>query len=215
MSSYQTALQKENFIHRADELRTDARLSAQRTDNQLVDLVLAGDAYAFEEIFDRHKRLVAIIASRYFKKPEEVEEIVQIAFSKAFTELKAFQGKYDRSLSSWLVRITINSSFDVLRSQKRKPERLNCDLSDAEADALLQLTADTSLIAEKELLDRDLTDKLLAMIPEDDRLLLQMLYSDEMSTADIAEVFGWSRSNVKIKAWRARSAVRKVLKRFL
>ena len=113
------------------------------------------------------------------------------------------------------MRITTNSSFDILRSQKRKPERLNCDLSDAEADALLQITADTSLAAEKDLLDRDLTEKLLAMIPADDRLLLQMLYSDEMSTADIAEVFGWSRSNVKIRAWRARSAVRKVLKRFL
>ena len=215
MSSYQTALQKENFIHRADELGTDAHVCVERTDNQLVDLVLAGDAFAFEEIFDRHKRLVAIIASRYFRRPEEVEELVQIAFAKAFTELKTFQGKYDRSLSSWLVRITTNSSFDILRSQKRKPERLNCDLSDAEAGALLQITADTSLAAEKDLLDRDLAEKLLAMIPADDRLLLQMLYSDEMSTADIAEVFGWSRSNVKIRAWRARSAVRKVLKRFL
>ena len=103
MSSYQTALQKENFIHRADEMSTDAHVCVERTDNQLVDLVLAGDAFAFEEIFDRHKRLVAIIASRYFKRPEEVEEIVQIAFAKAFTELKNFQGKYDRSLSSWLV----------------------------------------------------------------------------------------------------------------
>ena len=94
-------------------------------------------------------------------------------------------------------------------------ERLNCDLSEAEADALLQLTADTSLTAEKELVNRDLADKLLAMIPEDDRLLLQMLYAEDMTTADIAEVFGWSRSNVKIRAWRARVAVRKVLKRFL
>ncbi|HQZ94825.1 MAG TPA: sigma-70 family RNA polymerase sigma factor [Pyrinomonadaceae bacterium] len=215
MSSYQTALQKENFIHRADDMSTDAHVCVERTDNQLVDLVLAGDAFAFEEIFDRHKRLVAIIASRYFKRPEEVEEIVQIAFAKAFTELKNFQGKYDRSLSSWLVRITTNTSFDVLRSQRRKPERLNCELSEAEADALLQLTADTSLTAEKTLLDRDLAEKLLAMIPDEDRMLLQMLYSDEMSTVDIAEIFGWSRSNVKIKAWRARAAVRKVLKRFL
>ena len=80
---------------------------------------------------------------------------------------------------------------------------------------LLELTADNSLTAEKSLLDRDLTEKLLALIPEDDRILLQMLYSDEMTTADIAEMFGWSRSNVKIRAWRARSAVRKVLRKFL
>ncbi len=215
MSSYQTALQKENFIHRADDMSVETRVCVERTDNQLVDLVLAGDGYAFEEIFDRHKRLVAIIANRYFRRPEEIEEIVQIAFAKAFTELDSFRGKYDRSLSSWLVRITTNASFDLLRSQKRKPERLACELSDSETDALLRLTADDSNSAEKELLDRDLADKLLAMMPVEDRLLLQMLYSDEMTTADIAEFFGLTRANVKIRAWRARLAARKVLKRFL
>lgn len=215
MSSYTRVLQKENFIHCADEVAADTVVRSERTDKQLAELVLAGDGYAFEEIFDRHKRLVAVVASRYFRRPEEIEEIVQIVFAKAFTEMESFRGKYDRSLSSWLVKITTNSCFDQLRSQKRKPERLNCDLSEAEAEAILQVSADTSLSPEKNLLDRDLADKLIAMIPEDDRLLLQMLYSDEMSTADIAEVFGWSRSNVKIRAWRARSALRKVLKRFL
>jgi RNA polymerase sigma-70 factor (ECF subfamily) len=215
MSSYHTALQKEEFLHRIDEAAPEVAVRAERTDKQLAELVLGGDAYAFEEIFDRHKRLVAAVASRYFRRHEEIEEIVQIAFAKAFTELESFRGKYDRSLSSWLVKITCNASFDILRTQKRKPERLNCDLSDAEADALLELTADTSLAAEKNLLDRDLADKLMAMVPEDDRLLLQMLYAEEMTTADIAEVLGLSRANVKVRAWRARSSIKRVLKRLL
>jgi RNA polymerase sigma-70 factor, ECF subfamily len=215
MSSYPTALQNETFIHQAAGDTADPGVRVERTDNHLVDLVLAGDAFAFEEIFDRHKRLVAVIAKRYFRRPEEIEEIIQISFAKAYVEMSKFRGRYDRSLSSWLVRITTNACFDTLRSQKRKPERLNCDLSEVEVASLLQLTADHSLTAEKSLLDRDLTEKLLARIPDDDRLLLQMLYSDEMSTADIAEAFGWSRSNVKIRAWRARAAVRKVLRKIL
>ena len=215
MSSYPRALQNETFIHRADDESADVVLHAERTDNQLVDLVLAGDSFAFEQIFDRHKRLVAIIASRYFRRHEEIEEIVQIAFAKAFVEMGSFRGKYDRSFSSWLVRITINACYDTLRSQKRKPERLNCDLSESEAESLLEITADKSMHAERSLVDRDLTEKLLNMLPEDDRLHLQMLYSDEMTTADIAEMFGWSRANVKIRAWRARASVRKVLKKFL
>ncbi len=215
MSSYPRVLQKENYIHLADEAGSEAVVQVERSDRQLVELVLSGESSTFEEIFDRHKRLVAIVASRYFRRPEEIEEIVQIAFAKAFTELDSFRGEYDRSLSSWLSRITANSCFDLLRSQRRKPERLDCDLSEAEAEALLLLTADNSRTAEKAVVNRDLADKLLAQIPEDDRLLLQMLYSDEMTTADIAESFGWSRSNVKIRAWRARAAVRKVLKRFL
>ncbi len=214
MSSY-TALQKEDFLHRVDEAAPEIAVRAERTDKQLVDLVLAGDQFAFEELFDRHKRLVAVVASRYFRRPEEVEEIVQIVFAKAFIDLESFRGRYDRSLASWLVKITMNACFDRIRSQKRKPERLSCELSDTEAAALLELTADNSLAPEKGLLDRDLAAKLMAMIPEDDRLLLNMLYADEMTTADIAEVLGVSRANVKVRAWRARTAARKVLRRFV
>ena len=214
MSSYQTALQNETYIPGADESAPGA-FRAERTDNQLVDLVLAGDGTAFEQIFDRYKRLVAIIANRYFRRPEEVEEIIQISFAKAFSELGAFRGRYDRSLSSWIARITSNACYDTLRSRQRKPERLTCDLSDREIESLLEMTADDSRLAEKTLVDRDLTEKLLARIPEEDRAILQMLYIEEMSVADIAEVLGWSASNVKIRAWRARVALRKVLRKFL
>ncbi len=215
MSSFPNALSEERLISCADDRSAAAHVRVERSDRQLVDLILAGDAYAFEQLFDRHKRLVAIVASRYFRRPEEVEEILQIVFAKVFTELGSFHGNHERSLASWLSRITMNASFDLLRAQKRKPERLECDLSDAESDALRHLTADNSMTAEKQVLNRDLTGKILALIPGDDRLLLQMLYAEEMSTADIAAELGWSRSNVKVRAWRARAAVRKLLKKLL
>jgi len=61
--------------HLADEDIVD---HVTRSDKQLAELVLEGDETAFEELFDRHKRLVASIASRYFRRPEQVEEIIQI-----------------------------------------------------------------------------------------------------------------------------------------
>lgn len=197
MSSYPTALQNRTLIHRVDAAADDAPLCFERTDNQLVELVLAGDGSAFEHIFDRHKRLVAIVASRYFRRPQEIEEIIQITFAKVFIELDSFRGNFDRSLSSWLVKIASNACLDALRRQKRKPERLDCDLTDAEKNALVGLTAVDPFDAEKSLLDRDLTEKLLAAIPVDDRILLQMLYAEEMSVVEIAEVFEWSTANVK------------------
>lgn len=215
MSSYPTALQKQRLIPRADDESADAPVRAERTDNQLIELVLAGEGSAFEQLFDRHKRLVAVVASRYFRRPEEIEEILQISFAKAFVELGGFRGVHERSFSSWLVRITTNACLDVLRSRKRHAERLNCDLSDAEAEALLELTAVDSARAENAVLDHDLIEKLMAQIPAADRALLHMLYTEEMSVADIADALGCSRSNVKVKAWRARAAVRKVLKTIL
>ena len=216
MSSYPTVFQDKTIINaRVDDDMAALPMLAERTDKQLVDLVLEGDGSAFEEIFDRHKRLVAIIASRFFRRQHDIEEIIQISFAKAFGELSKFRGDHDRSLSSWLVRITSNACFDTLRTQKRKSEKLDCDLSESELASLVELSADDSRIAEQGLIDRDLTDKLLSHLADDDRLLLQLLYAEEMSVAEIADVFGWSGSNVKIRAWRARASLRKALRKLL
>lgn len=188
----------------------ELHLRVERTDNQLVELVLAGDRTAFEQLFDRHKRMVAGLASRYFRRPEEIEELVQTAFAKAYTQLDKFNGNYDRSFGSWLGRITINTCFDALRVKRRRPETLDCELSDEESVTLLDSIAadDTEL---NSLQDRDLTDKLLAKLAPQDRALLEMLYSDEMSVAEIADVMGTSQSNVKVRAWRARRHLRKIV----
>lgn len=216
MSSYPTVFQNEALIKaRVDDASGGAPVPTVSTDKQLVDLVLAGDGNAFEEIFDRHKRLVAMIASRFFRRQDEIEEIVQISFAKAFAELGKFRGRHERSLSSWLVRIAYNACFDILRAQQRKDEKLDCELTDAEAASLVELTADNTLAAEQGLIDRDLTGKLLSGLADDDRLLLQLMYAEDMCVADIADVFGWSGSKVKIRAWRARLAMRKALRKFL
>ncbi len=215
MSSYQTALQNENVITRADEEIADTGVRVARSDRQLVDLVIAGDEFAFELLFDRHKRMVAVIAGRYFRRPEQVEEIMQISFAKAFVDLTGFRGAHDLSLASWLSRIAVNTCLDTLRRQKRKPEDLCCELTDREAETLVELGSDPGRNAEKDLLDRDLTEKLLARVGDEDRALLQMLYAEEMSVAEIVELTGWSASKVKIKAWRARKVLRRALKKFM
>lgn len=215
MSSYQTALRQESLISRIETDGDVARVSVERTDNQLVEMVLAGDEFAFEEIFDRHKRLVAMVASRQFRRPEEIEEIVQISFAKAFTVLDSFRGQYDRSFSSWLVTITSNTCYDALRKQMRRPERLTCELSEHEAETLLNLAGPDSRHAEQELVEGDLAQKLLAQLGHQDRQLLEMLYSEDMSVAEIAEKQCCSQANIKIRAWRARGALRKILGKFL
>jgi len=215
MSSYQSALQNEALIPRIETDGDNERLCAARTDNHLVELVLAGDERAFEELFDRHKRFVAMIASRHFRRYEEIEEIVQISFAKTFTELAGFRGKYDRSFLSWLAAITPNACRDALRKQKRKPERLDCELGESESRLLLDLTGPDARHAEQELSDSDLAEKLLSHLPQSERNLLEMLYVQELTVAEIAVRERCSQANVKIRAWRARGKLRKILKKFL
>jgi RNA polymerase sigma-70 factor (ECF subfamily) len=210
MSSYPTVLQNENLMPREGEAATKNALHAERTDRQLVDMVLAGDEAAFEEIFDRYKRLVAAVAARYFRQPAEIEEAVQTTFTKAYFELKNFRGLHEASMGGWFGRIAANACLDALRVQKRRPE---CELTESEVMTFAE-PANVS-DSESRTSDRDLAEKLLARLPPEDRALLQMLYAEEMSVNETARSLGWSASKVKVRAWRARRSLRKVLKTLL
>jgi RNA polymerase sigma-70 factor (ECF subfamily) len=211
---YLTAWQSKVSILRVEGQNVKTAVNDETSDRQLVDLVLAGDERAFERIFERYKRHVAITAGRYVSK-DQVEEIIQICFVKAYFELKSFRGNFDFSLASWLGRIAVNACLDLLRREKRKPASLICDLSDNEKDVLGRHLQRNERDAEELLLQRDLADKLLSHLEPDDRSLLQMLYAEEMTVAEVADITGWSRPRVKVRAFRARRALRKVLKKYL
>jgi len=216
MSSIRDAFERDSILNYVgDDSVTSGAVRVERTDPQLIELILAGDHTAFEQLFDRHKRLVSRTAARYFQRPELIEEIVQISFAKAYVELAKFRGEHSFSFPSWIGRIAANACLDSIRMQKRKPEDLQCELSDGETQSVIDLIAHTDANPEEVLVNRDLTNKLLARLPVEDRALLHMMYVDEMSIAEIGEFFGWSVSKVKIKAWRARHGLRKVLRRYL
>lgn len=212
---YSAIWEKENWMPPTKEESSEGISSIDKSDLQLVELVLAGDETAFEQIFSRYKRLVAVTVSRYFQQPEQIEEIIQVIFVKVFFEIGNFRGNHDFSLASWLGRISTNTCLDALRSQKRKPENRHGDLSADEMEALLDETADTIKNVENSLVERDLAEKLLSQLPAEDRAIMQMFYGEEMSIKEIAGVTGWSNSKVKIRAYRARNALKKVLKKFL
>ncbi len=206
-----TAWQSEILAPRSE--RIERSIYPERTDRQLVELTLSGDTSAFECIFDRHKRYVAIVASRYFQCPYQIEDVLQASFTKAYIELKNFRGDHDLSFVSWLGRITATTCLNFLRNSKHKFESTFVEISD---DAAETLSIDLVQKSAEELASqRDLLKKLLTSLDMDDRALLQMLYVEEMTVTEIADAFGWSRAKVKVRAFRARLALRRILKRFL
>jgi RNA polymerase sigma-70 factor, ECF subfamily len=186
-------------------------------DARLVGRVLAGDESAFEELFNRHRRRVALIASRFFRRREQIEEIIQESFTKAYLALADFSNERETSFASWLARISFNTCYDELRRQKRRPESAMSEVTEEEADWLRgQLRAGMAGgDVESAAVARDLAQKLLARLSPEDRLLLVMLDVEGMSVGEIAELNGWSASKVKVRAHRARAGLRKVLGRFL
>lgn len=212
---YPTTWQNEILMPRAESKSAEIAVRAEKTDKQLIELVLSGEGAAFEQIFDRYKRLVAAVASRYFQRPEEIEEIIQISFAKVYFELENFRGSYDFSLASWLGRITTNVCLDTLRNQKRKPENLACELSADDFEILFADVKPENKTTENLLIERDLAEKLLSNLSAEDRAILQMIYEEEMSISEVADATGWSSSKIKVRAHRARAALRKILRRFV
>lgn len=217
MSSIREALDRESVLtaRAGDDNVTSGAVRAMRTDPQLIELVAAGDEAAFEQLFDRHKRHVARVAARYFQRPDQIEEVVQIAFAKAYMELGNFRGEHSFSFPSWIGRIAANACLDQIRTHKRKPEDLHCELSDGDAQTVLDLATSPAASPEQSLVNRDLANKLLGRLDIEDRALLHMIYVDEMSVAEVGEFFGWSKSKVKIRAWRARNSLKRTFRKYL
>ena len=185
---------------------SDAELAARARD---------GDEAAFEELFRRHRRRVALIAARFFRQREQIEEVVQESFTKAFFALSEFGGGRDASFAAWLARIAFNASYDELRRQKRRPEGALEELTADEAATLSERLRDEGSDAEGQAVSRDLASKLLARLSPEDRLVLVLLDVEGLSVAEIAGLLNWTGSKVKVRAHRARAHLRRVLERFL
>lgn len=193
------------------------RDSTESSDEALVAAVLHGNETAFEQLFERHRRFVAHTAGRFFRRREQIEEIIQETFTKVYFALPDYRGAEGRSFPAWLRRITINTAYDELRRMQRHPESLVSELTEDETKWLdaQQYAGGGDKDAEAGLIARDLAGKLLDRLDLDDRLVLTLLDGEGCSTAEIAKITGWSIAKVKVRAHRARKSLRGILQKFL
>ncbi|MDT7603824.1 MAG: hypothetical protein QOF61_1821 [Acidobacteriota bacterium] len=176
------------------------------------------DESAFAEIVRRYSPRVFRTASRFFRRREQVEEVAQEVFLKAFTQLENFEGR--GSLEGWLTRIATNTCLNLLRTAKRRPETMISELTEDEgawldehaADALTEQSRSS---VEDKLVAADLAERLLANLSPDDRLVLTLVDGEETPVKEVAQMTGWSESKVKVQAFRARRRMRAALEKLL
>jgi RNA polymerase sigma-70 factor, ECF subfamily len=184
---------------------------------ELARLALGGDESAFAEIVRRYSPRVFRVASRFFRRREQVEEAAQEVFLKAFTELDSYEGR--GSLEGWLTRIATNTCLNLLRSMKRRPELNVADLTEDESTWLDTQLADAATerheATERSLVAADLAERVLATMSPADRLVLTLIDGEEASVKEAAEATGWSEAKVKVQAFRARRRMRAALEKLL
>ena len=191
-----------------------AKLSepSEMTDDELVKLVLAGDDAAFACVFERYRKLVVHLVSRFFRQRQEIEDIVQQAFTKIYFSLKDFRGGHDKSFSAWLSRLTINACYDELRKRRKRSENLFSEFTDEERHCFEQIAAENAPNAEKTMVTKDLAEKILSQLDAKERLALTLLHGEDFSVAEVAQVVGWSESNVKTRLFRCRNNLRNIFR---
>jgi RNA polymerase sigma-70 factor, ECF subfamily len=188
---------------------------AESTDDVLVAAAATGDESAFEQLFERHRRQVARIGSRFFAQREQIEEIIQDSFTKAYFALNTYHGTHAASFKAWLAQIAVNCCYDHLRRARRRPEQGIDDLEDGDSQEFAAWLRSHPPDVETRLISRDLASKLLSRLSAEDRLVLTLLDVEGFSVAEIAEVTKWSISKVKVRAHRARAHLRRVLQRYV
>ncbi len=169
-------------------------------DVRLVRRIRDGDQAAFEELVGRTYPRVARIAGRFFRQADAIDDIAQEVFVKAYVGLGSWEARVP--LEHWLTRIAVNACYDELRRRKRTtaPEGRTpaAELSD---DPHVWEREETRLWA----------TQVLAQLPAAERLVLTLTVLEDLSVAEVAELTGWSRVNVKVRAFRARRRLKRLL----
>src|SRR6476646_562827 len=111
----------------------------ERTEAELIAAVLGGDAASFEPLIQKYSPRVFATARRYARREDEVEDIVQEVWLKAFQKLGSFRG--EAPFEHWLMRLAVRTCYDFLRSHRRNRETAFSQLSEPENNWLERFVA--------------------------------------------------------------------------
>lgn len=180
-----------------------------KSESELIAAVLKGDAASFEPLITKYQPRVFATARRYARRESEVEDIVQEVFLKAFQKLRTFRG--DAPFEHWLMRLAVRTCYDFLRGHQRNREMSFTDLSEPEVDWLDRFVAEPSSASENADAARTLIQRILDQLSPANRLIITLLEIEDRSVKEISKLTGWSVPLVKVRAFRARAEMKKIL----
>jgi RNA polymerase sigma-70 factor (ECF subfamily) len=176
-------------------------------DRELVRLAQASDKEAFEELVRRHQHRVFAVAGGILRRREDVEDIAQQVFVKAYFSIKRFDQR--AAFSTWLYKITVNECWDLLRKKKVRPLLYESDLSEEQVQqfgAAERLESGAQDVSDK-LEAQQRVEILLQGLDERDRMMLILKEVEGFAIEEIAEILDLNANTVKVRLFRARRRI--------
>ena len=172
----------------------------RRTDAELLAAHVAGDRYAFEELFHRHHRQLYRLAQLTSRNPDDAADAMQDAMLSAHRTAPAF--RHDAAVSSWLYRIVVNACLDRLRRNKSRPTTTLLDDSCHVGDPMPRV--DTAIVVERALM----------RLPVEQRAAVVAVDMQGYSVVETARMLGVAEGTVKSRCSRARRKLAETLDYF-
>ena len=186
-----------------------AMTDSQQTDQQLVERVQKGDNRAFDLLVLKYQHKIFGLISRYVRDHDEIKDVAQEAFIKAYKALPKFRG--DSAFYTWLYRIAINTAKNYLVSRSRRPPAFDIDVEDAEyyesASSLKDIENPENVLYGEEL--KKVVETAISDLPEDLRFAVTLREFEGLSYEDIADVMECPVGTVRSRIFRAREAIDK------
>ena len=179
-----------------------------------LERVREGDEDAARALMAHLHPLVLKLVRAHLPRRSSEEDLVQTVFMKVFTKLDQYAGAVP--MEHWVSRIAVNTCLNQIQRERVRPELRLADLNEEEEQVVQTLACtQTDLPTDSSLASRELVEKLLARLKPEDRLVITLLHLEGKSVEETSQVTGWNATLVKVRAFRARSKMKKHLETLL
>lgn len=178
----------------------------------LIDEAIAGKQEAYEKLMNKYKQLIYNLIFRMIRNREDVEDLTQEAFIKAFNSLEKFDRQF--SFSTWLFKIATNNCIDYLRKKKLNTFSIDKDIGTEDDDFQFEIP-DTETIPDKSILDKErkkILEEAIESLPNKYKSVILLRHRDEKDYEEIAKKLKIPLGTVKAHIFRGRELLNKYLK---
>ncbi|MEC8298814.1 MAG: RNA polymerase sigma factor RpoE [Pseudomonadota bacterium] len=182
-------------------------IKTEINDYRLVQRVQKGDKKSFDLLVLRYQQRVTAVVGRYNLSSDEIKDITQETFIKAYRSIDRFRG--ESKFYTWLYRIAINSTKNHLIAKSRRPPDVDIDVS--EITSLLQSTTGPESEFEAERLDQ-VVQTAISKLPQELKVAMIMREYEGMSYEDISSIMECPIGTVRSRIFRAREAIEREIK---
>jgi RNA polymerase sigma-70 factor, ECF subfamily len=181
-------------------------------DLEIIQKLRKGDEESFRLIVDRYQRFILNTCNKFVYDKETAEDLTQEVFIEIYKSINLF--RMDSKLSTWIYRIAITKSLDLLKSRKRKKRSAVLKSLFGDDNMEEKISAPEELNPQRELENQERFKILLLALnklPENQRVAFTLSKYDELSYQEIADILGTSISAVESLIHRAKINLKKKL----